>query len=359
MDLVKVYPSGRVTASVLRRFKPEPVKAGYELSVLQQIDCELLHAVGYERAREAIAALRPLGLSMPAKSEKMQVRGQKGITSRGRNRVMDAITLLEKTYGKDRLSFVTLTVPPKFLNRVVRVWSRAIDLMKRSLSNKLKASDLPIEIVGVYEIQKKRFDREGGVPLHAHLVMVGRKKKGTWFISPKSITKLWFRSCRTAVKSLGYNSLENENNNANGNTNTNANGNAYSNVNRNEIVSDWNIGEWNASTNVQRVRKSAARYLSKYVTKGATEVQEIIKEGNGNLLPRAWYILTQTLLDRVKKSIQVYSGCDANHMFEMLRDESDRYLRYQRFVTLDRGDGRQFCVGWYGYLTPQGVSVFN
>lgn len=386
MDIAKVYPSGKITASVVRRFKPQSLLNPSALSVDAQFNLASvkLHGVLTVLAVLASAVVPggslPLGLSNLAKSETPKsIRGQKGISSYGRQLTRDSVTCLERDHGRECLSFVTLTLPPCAIAEVTPSFSYAVELFKRWLHRKQHEAGLPCELIGVAEIQENRYLNEGGVPLHEHIVFVGRHRQGNWIVSPNDITQAWLRCCRTAVQSRlrklpaqdvrqqclsaaefdmrgGCNNQDGGNDNDDGSGNTKRNAKRNANGNNNDNAFD--VTKWNAATNIQRIKKTAAGYLSKYLSKGVEVTKQIVEDGNGHLLPKAWYICSQALLQRVKKSTAVFSGSSAREFFDWLRDNSETLLNFQKFITIDFSDGGSATVGWYAYFKP-GITLDN
>ncbi|WP_017291665.1 hypothetical protein [Leptolyngbya boryana] len=364
MDLIKVYPCGQITASSQRRFTPEPLPREKKLTVDEAFNLSALKSFGYERAREILQAEGYLGLSKPAKSEKTKKpRGQKGITSHGRRIIRGGVTLLERTYGRNRLSFITLTLPPAVAEDLSGRWAHVVDLMKRRLIYSNGLHGLPTEIIACTEVQEKRYERTGEVALHLHIVMVGRHSRGAWCYSPRQLEKMWSECCETAVRNViepnervtsrvtnsRTESESNGNGNATGNTSSNANSNGNANGNIHTEVN------WNAAVNVQRIKKSASAYMGKYLSKGTQTTQKIIDSGKAHLLPKAWYFCTQVLLERIKKATRVVSGNLAHEIYEHVLSHATEYLNYHRNIKAKCSDGREITVGWYGYLTKRGM----
>lgn len=162
-----------------------------------------------------------LGLSNADKSCNVPKRVNRKFTPKARRLVRNGCYLLgDKPY----LSFLTLTLPPLSVEEDFLVHSdchRLFNVIQTKITRWLKRADLPGEIVSVREYQRRG-------ALHWHLVFVGRKRGQTWAISPRQFTTIWND---TLGEFIGRN-----------------------------IDSQ-------ASTNVQRVKRDAARYLSKYMTK--------------------------------------------------------------------------------------------
>lgn len=364
MDLIKVYPCGQITASSQRRFTPDPPIGKEELTLDGEFNLRMVRIDGILKALEVLRAVAPLGLSKLAKSEKTKKpRGQKGITSHGRRTIRGGVTLLERTYGRDRLSFITLTLPPAIAEDLSGRWSHVVDLMKRRLIYSNELHELPTEIIACTEVQEKRYERTGEVALHLHIVMVGRHSRGAWCYSPRQLEKMWSECCKTAVRNViepdkrvtsrvtsskpdsRFNGSGNttDSTNSNANSNGNANGNVHTEVN------------WNAAVNVQRIKKSASAYMGKYLSKGTQTAQKIIDSGKGHLLPKAWYFCTQVLLDRIKMATVTVSGNLACEIYDHVISHAAEYLKFHRHIKVKCSDGREIPVGWYGYLTKRGM----
>lgn len=223
----------------------------------------------------AIAGSSPMGLSAPTishRKSKRKRRGQRGISSRAKKMVRSCATLLEETYGKHRLVFLTLTLPNEMTDDEFRTvclaWSELIRQFWQQLERLLERKQLPKAHVFVNEIQERRFRSSGRVGLHCHGLYVGRHAGEQWAISYKTVNQLW---ARLITNCLGR---------------------------------DIDCSE---ATEVDSLRKSCKAELGKYISKGCKIVNAIIESGQGDLLPTAWYGASKSLKAEVKAGTRIYT----------------------------------------------------
>lgn len=247
------------------------------------------------------------------KEVKRSRRGANGITPHGKLLVKNAAAYLEKVYGRSRLSFLTLTLPSVTVEEsreLARQWAEIVRKYLQELRRKLIRNQLPPLLVGVSEIQQKRFQETGVVALHLHIVFVGRHPKGGWMAQPDWFRETWQSCFPVEFQDKSFKSVE----------------------------------------NVVRVKRSVAAYLSKYLSKGLrckgkeTEVEEI-----KDCLPTCWYNCTNELRSHVKRL--VLSGEAASQAAAMIVEhalpECLEYL-FPIYVVIDE---YEFLAGWRGKLT--------
>jgi hypothetical protein len=318
MDLIKVYPSGRVTATQRRKdYSPKRIDTQYPtLTDEGEFLLGQVKGSGIEKVLQDVESRKPLGSSNLSNlhREKTIPRGRHGITSKGRRTLVEGCTLLQEMYGRDRLSFLTLTLPDRSSACSSTEWTYAVKLLRQSLVKELKKHNLPAHLIGCVEIQPKRFERDGGLPLHLHIVMVGRHRNGAWLICPEVFTRLWHNAIDVATG-----------------------------INTEDI-------EWNAAANVQRVKKSASGYIGKYVSKGSKEVAKVIASGQGESLPHHWYVCTRNLLILIKKATFLLAGEQASNFFDYLMDNIEKTLCFHKWVEIQMSEGFKAKVAWYGQL---------
>lgn len=255
-------------------------------------------------AEQKIAAYDYLGLSKVANlhTPLRAMRGAKGITSEGRNKVECAAIVLEQTYGKELLSFATFTLPSQVQSRdelnplgekIDSVyperdkWAALVKNFRQRLCRLLRLAGLPQHLIGCIEVQEKRFASGAGMPLHIHVVFVGRRKGESWGIKADTLRMLWRDLC---VSFLQYS----------------------------EDTS------FQSSVDVQRVLKSVAGYLGKYISKGVMIVKECAGSALQDFLPSTWYICTREL-GRIERDSRLrLTGHRAEQAFENLRENCER-----------------------------------
>jgi len=235
-------------------------------------------------------------------------RGLKGITGYGRILVKDAAHWLQEEYGKSRLAFWTVTIPPDCLTEeLISQWSGVVDLLRRKLTYHLEKHDLPNFIVGVTEVQPGRWERDGGIPpLHLHILFVAGHKPFVPLLSKGLLAKIWGATLENfSGKTPNLDTL----------------------------------------SNVSFIRKDAVGYLGKYMSKGGSSTSAL----PARLVPSSWYFCSQLLRRVVKALITKYSGEWVNDLYEYFR-VSTQMFNFTKAVEIEFGDGHKIKVGWYGDL---------
>lgn len=239
-------------------------------------------------------------------------RGQKGMTSRGARMVRNCADALERFYGKECISFATLTLPNMEYEEFWRVssnWAEIIRRFYQKLTRALAKRGGSRSYVGVTELQPGRTDREGIPALHLHFIFVGRKtKSGNWLVHYSELRQWW------------------------------------------KDVLEWCVGRDLDCThveNVQEVRETTSGYLSKYMSKGSQLVDPIMGSELGWSLPTSWYSVSLKLKKWVVNN--TYTSPEMSELMESawrcggLKDGSEYF--YEGIVEECAGPGPHFCIG--------------
>jgi hypothetical protein len=222
----------------------------------------------------------------PAVINPSKTYGQNGITSRGRLRVRDGATILEQKYGRRSLAFATVTLPPMAagqLELVCENWGEYVHRLTEEIKRELQRHNAPVEIIYCTEIQEKRYINHGQIAPHLHLLWYAYEldihgvSTGKYAISADFLREL---NHRIITRIIGNNDIPT-----------------------------------GASVDIQRVKKSAANYLGKYMSKGGKVVDKIKLDGHAALLPRTWWGMTKELRQEVVKAIQKIIGDTAKNLF--------------------------------------------
>jgi hypothetical protein len=219
-----------------------------------------------------------LGLSMPVKSHKppnpspRRERSGKAQTTYSKRMVRNCVAQLERLHGKQNLAFTTYTLPelPAEDMAIIREqFPTVCHQLKQMIERDLQRAGLKPEVVYVIEIQEERYQKTGEAVPHIHAVFQSRKSRyHPYAISKERNTQLWNR--------------------------------AVSNVLDREI-------EIPSGARIEKVKKSAERYMAKYMSKGGAIAQKLADEGRVNELPKAWWGATLTLRRWVKANIKLFS----------------------------------------------------
>lgn len=221
--------------------------------------------------------IRPLACQLLESSESARKPSRKRLQtmtkSMGRN-IRNAMYLLEhQPGGKDMLSFLTLTLPrlsPEGLDSCCANWNKMVARFLDWLKKRLQAKAIEFQYVYCTEIQLKRLHSSGEYVPHLHLVFKGRNgKKQSWAITPKDARRAWSRCISAYVRErFSTESLE----------------------------------------NLQRIKYSAARYLSKYMSKGAKESPNEERETIRTSLHTQWGGISRNLSRAVRQRITLVRG---------------------------------------------------
>ena len=206
------------------------------------------------------------------REERVSRRGSKGITKLGRRRVVDAVTILEQTYGRKRLGFGTLTIPSmadEAMAVINKYWHTCVETFQRYFRRHYEKLGVPSLLVGVTEVQMKRLENHGQFANHYHFVYPAKDKNGGYYLSPNWVREAWGNALNAVLK---------------------------------KYHSDVPL-EMGSSVDLQMVKKSAKNYLSKYISKGKDDVKKLISKGYQSFLPRQWWGMTKTMRDEIKMTV--------------------------------------------------------
>lgn len=256
------------------------------------------------------------GPNSHSKPNRPENYGKNGMTGYGRRMVRSACALLERSY-KGRLTFCTITMPP--LERELRVelaecWPEFVRQLLQWLTRCLVKQELPAAICSVSEIQPRRLQAGNGGYLHLHMVWPNRiARKGRWAIDTGRL--------RSWVESF---------------------------LSRRGFLPE---GSW-ANVDTKRVTKSAAAYLSKYMSKSGDTLAEFVEDCGWSAVPGQWWNMTKVLRDAVKA--ELVEGDEVGAILDSMVNYSFHCDDFEAFWSLRHVDleldGKLFTVGYTGTL---------
>jgi hypothetical protein len=328
--IAKIYPNGEASMFFQRRLKRknlpfEPRRRDRQYEHFLDFKEEYGSAAALEAQNAARRGGRPLGLvtaPISTKTPKTQ-SGTKGLTRHGARMLRQGAYLIEKRAGKDCVTFATATLPQvsdEELEQIESDWSNIVHRFVKRIRYQLEKKNLPAEVIHVTEVQTKRADNEGREIPHIHLVFQGRRKKQSWAITPKQITKWW-------KKAVGLKST--------------------------------NTRTFSSSCQVARVKYSVSRYLSKYVAKSRIQTGESTSQSTLRKLSlKQWWGCTDSLRRNIFRSIRVVSDSSVEYLWRTHEKEDKTVWEYQGTIS-NPWDGGDIIFCRFGRLTEGARQLYS
>lgn len=190
-----------------------------------------------------------------------------GMTKPMARNIRNAVYLLEQQPGgKDVLSFLTLTLPAlshEGLQSCCENWDSMVKQLIDWLRVTLERRNIGFQYVYCTEIQTKRLQNRNEYAPHLHIVFRGRNgRKSPWAITPKQARKAWSRCIRRFVSERF---------------------------------------DARATENLQRIKHSAARYLSKYLSKGSASIPQMSEASPIEGLRTQWGGMARCLAKSIRQ----------------------------------------------------------
>lgn len=310
----KVYPDRSFSIGRIPREKKKTAEKVYDRDYTQQFDSVTKINKSYRGVEiehiewlDGVAHSRKFNKS-PKLSQKRGKYGGNGITGFGRRVVKNGAILLERKYGVGRLGFVTATIP-NFDSETIRMvstnWALVVKRFFQKIKRHLEKKVQPLEIVCCSEIQEKRFRKYGDVAPHLHFIYVckTRAHEKKFSIIAHTLRRYWRESMSQVIELKG------------GKVNTQV--------------------SFNSSINAQVIKKSAANYLGKYMSKGGKIIEELQEKGLADHLPSQWWTASKLMKKMFRESIIKLDNNACNFIFYNLGDcLADGWLDWCSFVEI-------------------------
>lgn len=292
------------TASELYSWCIDMVKRGFEpsqiLSVLPAIQ------------RKSLEFVDPLGSSNATKTHTTAKRGSKGLTAYGARMLRNGCFMLARRAGTRNCALLTCTLPPmapEIQKCISANWGEICRVFNQWVHRRLLAAGGCPWLVGCVEIQEKRLDREGGLPLHLHLTFQARTGK-EHTINLHEVSRAWMRAVCCCVPMAAY----------------------Y---------------DFSAATRIEGIKKSVENYLSKYISKGITD-NVVRRIAEGYVLPSTWWFGVGGFKKLIKKEM-IYDSEVMASAFWRASFKSNPDFIYARVVCSEY-DGVEYAVGVTGRI---------
>ena len=264
-------------------------------------------------------------------SQEKKRYGLKGITANGKRMVRSGSALLERRYGKERLGFFTATLPSNKhgldevdLLHLAKNWNLVVKRFFQEVVRELQRQDAPTEIITVTEIQEKRWRDKGEVAPHLHWVMVAKSsgRRWHWYLSTGWLSTTWNR--------ILANILGRE---------------------------EGSLGS-SGSVDGKRIRKSATRYISKYMSKGGKLLEEIKEKSSPETLPSQWWAAYGGLRVLIKKNI-INLTQDVIKKYQEAEKVGERWLIWARWIEVEIDEGVSQIFGLAGGISREAYEFFT
>lgn len=250
-------------------------------------------------------------------------RVAKTLTSRGKRYIRNACFLLESAYKVSGLGFYTLTCPYSSAGEITKFNENFPGIVKRFLEEVRRCylrKGLKFSQVGVYEIQEKRFKTTGIPVLHYHYVSPCYECRGRFVLSSHQIRAIYARVIKN-----------------------------FTGI---EPTHKPRVG-------TEIVRKSSAKYLSKYCSKGSSIGDSSLLEKYGIVLS-TWYSISRSLRIFINETTRPLSRATAYAVFGDCKRQiqnGDSTRIYPIEVDICREGDRKILVGFIVYPDSDFVSA--
>ncbi len=313
--MAKLWPNGEVSIYRPKKFNPSPLVKPVEVVADDLTQCAI-RAYGVAGALEALASLGLLNVTNFDKTKNERPRyGLKGITRKGQRVVRNACYLLDKEAGRRFLTFATVTLPSLSDDEMALIhngWHKIIDAYRREVSRELVRGDVTGEIIGVSEVQPKRFKNTGKPVLHCHFVWVGRKRGKDWIIKPEKHDEIWLRAIATVLPGA--------------------------------------IECVKSAAQLKRVKGRVESYLSKYMSKGPEAIAEVVADGFDWWLPKQWWSCSRSLKQRIDREVRIFSE-GLPWLIDRAECGAPDFWAYFVPIEIITGDDVAITVAYAGKLT--------
>ena len=306
MHSVKLYPDRTVTSGLTRKYKPpRPVAVKTSSHVEWVKNSIAVHGI------EATLAASP-GSSLLTNSHRnlkpRASRGSRGMTAYQRRLVRAGAEELTRRHGKYNCSLVTTTLPPQYAGASSDEWSEILRQFVQKWRRFASDNGLDTDVIGVTEIQERRLALKNELALHWHGIGQMRTSGTEWRINHRHIREWWKES------------VEN-------------------------VMGIREGTRWDAAENVEGIRKDAAGYLGKYMSKGSKVAASLVEQGLQDKLPHSWCTASLRMRQWFRKNTFTFQGHYATRVLQILRREFCDWVAFHTVITVEASDGQQLDVG--------------
>jgi hypothetical protein len=242
--------------------------------------------------------------------------GLNGIVPEAKRMVRSGCVMLERAHARGDCAFFTGTLPSgltsdeqlKCSENAGYLIERFIEEIRRELARHGLETH---RVLGVIEIQTKRYVKHGDICIHIHVVFPARKPDSDWLVKVEKAQDIW---CRLVENLLG------------------------------RAVSR------KAMTQLAKVRKPLINEMGKYLSKAAKASSAMIA-AHPDFIPHSWVYIPQAFRREIKDAIEVYDGEQVSILMENIKLLERAGIAKSRAVYAEV-DGREIIVGHTGFFLP-------
>ena len=314
----KIYPDRSFTLGYTYQKEVRAEDGRYERELRQQEPSNELDVVDWligsatiEGKFESMSE-GPLLVKGPKSSQEIRgAYGKHGITGLGKRVCRNTPILLQRKYGRKCLGFGTTTLPRvsfETAKAILRGWADIVRRFFQKLKRICEAAGGEFIYVACTEIQEKRFGDTGIAAPHLHFVYVAKRhiSRGYYFSTKQAYTA-WNDSVNEVLQASGHPAIMGVNG---------------------------HIG----SAKLEPIKKSAAAYLGKYLSKGIKVVKQMQEKGYSDF-PKQWWSASKIAKTMFKDSIIPSDGAFGAALFYQLEHFLDEgQVIWARFVDCLIGD---------------------
>lgn len=229
--------------------------------------------------------LRPLVYQVVEFSPRPSRKQSLSMSSSMKRNIRNAVFMLEYKYKKECLSFLTLTLPAlsqSDLAKCCQEWGRMTDNFLKYLSRALRGSGIEPEYVYCTEIQSKRLHTRGEYAPHLHIVYRGKQTvRSPWATTPRDVRKAWGKIISSVLSHSEFSTASLE--------------------------------------NLQRIKYSASRYLSKYISKSSNCLPKSDGSSAVTRLRTHWGGMARSLARLLRSSINRFTSANGDIAIQFVR----------------------------------------
>lgn len=321
-----VYPNGEFTIGYsARKLQREDVAVSrLEYSREEEWRSCALRVHGYDACMEVFGGEAPLGSSSVPISHTRKPKGLKGLTSNARRKIRNAAFILEENFGRRHCGFGTVTLPelsPSDYIEVHKHWGDIVRTFIQWAGRKLESRSVSPQIVHITEIQTKRHEQSGTAYLHLHFCYPCRPGSNyKWYLPADEVRLAWARAV-SAFCSAEY--------------------------------------DFNASSDTVVVKVPLGKYLSKYLSKGASCIEGALRDGLPMEALGHWWGWTRSLRVAVSERTIPAAGLVERIWRHLDKWVCSGWVSRVHFVYIPFKDSGDRCIGLVGNLSTYAMGVIS